>query len=271
MDIRDFNIKVLYPENHALEDLFGLQKTLLSHYIGIEGLPQYPIDIHTKQGQSIIKDFSGRIIEELGEGWESYTHMLDLFTHGINDPIVMKQHLQNFNEEIADAIHFWLELLIYSGIEPKNIYTWVTDVYHIAEPPVDVSDILALLMYHASNLNTLETQFEKFPAHYVIRDKDVKDEFLRGGRAISNRIYEHGKMLLWDITYHLQIARNTLKNKPWKQTQMMTDTKVYEKHLCNHFMAMFKFFAFFGFTPLSLYTIYYNKNQVNQFRIKSKY
>ena len=79
------------------------------------------------------------------------------------------------------------------------------------------------------------------------------------------------KQLLWDNTYWLQIARNTLKNKPWKQTEMMTDLNQYEAAIANCTFAMFKFFAFSGFTAESIYTIYFKKNRVNQFRVESKY
>ena len=55
-----------------LEEIYSMQKELLSGYIGIEGLPQYPIDINTKASQSLLKDFTARVVEELSEGYESF-------------------------------------------------------------------------------------------------------------------------------------------------------------------------------------------------------
>ena len=111
MDIRDITEEVEYPGVESLEKVFELQKEILESYIKIEGMPMYPLNINTKESQKMLKDFSGRIIEELGEGFESYLIMLELFHNG-SDEKLMIPHLQNFNEEISDALHFWLELMI---------------------------------------------------------------------------------------------------------------------------------------------------------------
>lgn len=262
MDIRDITEEVIYPGTNSMGKIFELQKTLLSHYIGIEGLPSYPIDLNTKSSQVLIKDFCGRIIEELGEGFESYLIMLDMFHNGYPEKDMIP-HLQNFNEEISDAIHFWLELLIFSGYEISHLAKWID---------YDKDDsILERWLNIASNQVQKQLYGKRLPARWVIKDHQLKDEFLRGGRALSNDRKDVMKQLLWDITFHLQIARNTLKNKPWKQTGMMTDVKQYEQSIAEATLALFEFFSFTGFTAESLYVIYYKKNKVNQFRIKSKY
>lgn len=262
MDVRDVNVEVIYPGSSSFSDLLTLQKLLLDHYIGIEGLPQYPIDVNTKKSQDLIKDFAGRTIEELGEGYQSYLDMIDMNSRGIAME-KLEPHLQNFNEEVADAIHFFLELMIYSGFETETVAKWLG-----AKPNEDL--IEKGLEFGGFLVNT-EQQFKRFPCKHVIKDKEVKDIFLQGGRKLSNDIKDEYRKLLWDITYWLQILRNTLKNKPWKQTHMMTDVNLYESCMSNAFTAIFKFFYFAGFTKESLYEIYYKKNKVNQFRIKSKY
>lgn len=262
MDIRDVNIDVIYPGNSSFKDLFTLQKKLLDHYIGVEKLPNYPIDINTRESQDLIKDFSGRIIEELGEGYESYLEMLDMMSKGM--PMGdMVSHLQNFNEEIADVIHFWLELMIYSGFDENHIKKWMD----ISES----QDILHESLEMSGFIINSEQMFKKYICLHVIKDKDVRDLFLLGGRRLSTEIKDEYRKLLWDITYWLQLLRNTLKNKPWKQTQMMTDENKYELYMANVFQALFKFFYFTGFSKESLYEIYYKKNKVNQFRLKSRY
>lgn len=72
MDSRDIieePIKVVGGK--YLECMYSLQKELLEQYIKVEGLPQYPIDVNTKKSQIILKDFVGRVIEELAEGYEA--------------------------------------------------------------------------------------------------------------------------------------------------------------------------------------------------------
>lgn len=267
LDIRDIKEKVVYPGNKAFGSIFNLQKELLSHYIIIEGLPSYPIDLNTKSSQNIIKDFTGRVIEELGEGFESYLIMLDMFHNGV-DESEMIPYLQNFNEEIADATHFWLELMVFSGYEIHSLISWISN-YHIIKGKI--SDLLRTWFKLAEIVVNQEVATSKIPCRWVIKDHMLHDEFLRGGRQLGNNRRDIMKKYLWDITYYLQIARNTLKNKPWKQSEMTTDLNQYEYGISETTISFFKFLYFAGFTPESFYEIYYKKNMVNLFRIKSKY
>lgn len=267
MDIRDVTEKVEYPGIISLVEIFKLQKILIDNYVKIESLPDYPIDINTKSSQILIKDFASRIIEELGEGFESYLTMLDMFHQGVDEE-EMIPHLQNFNEEISDALHFWLELMIYSGYETEHLMKWLA-LY--SEKTYGGYDQLDSWIKVAGLMVDQELAMKRLPCRWVVKDHMLEDEFLRGGRQLSTERKNLMKQYLWDITYHLQIVRNTLKNKPWKQTQMMTDANQYEEAMAQTCLALFKFFYFAGFTKESIYVIYYKKNKINQFRIKSKY
>ncbi len=84
-------------------------------------------------------------------------------------------------------------------------------------------------------------------------------------------IYLQEKPDFWEITYELGLMCNCLKNKPWKQSQMMTDAKKFESHLVK---AWFNFYTFLhnnGLSDQDIYKIYFKKKEVNKFRIKSKY
>ena len=52
---------------------------------------------------------------------------------------------------------------------------------------------------------------------------------------------------------------------------MMTDEVIYRVKLMEGTLFMFGFFAFVGMTARSIYHIYYKKNKINEFRIRSKY
>ena len=79
-------------------------------------------------------------------------------------------------------------------------------------------------------------------------------------------------MLLYaNCTLAFNIARNTLKNKPWKQTQMKTDEANYRMLIIEGFVKLIEFFEFAGLTEDDIYFLYYKKNMVNNFRIRSKY
>lgn len=271
MDIRNVIEKVVYPED-GLKEIFKLQGELLQDYIKVEGLPNYPIDLNVRSSQVIIKDFIGRIVEELGEAWESHREMLLMVNNKENDLIdrdLMISHLQNFNEEISDALHFFMELLMYSGFTYDHISKWLyRGMAECGKGP----DLLQDLFFRGKNsTNTLRNELLNSYSLVVLSDSELTDEFLRGGRIVSKLYHRIAPQMLWDITYNLQIARNTLKNKPWKQTEMMTDEHQYETQISKAWGLLFNFLAYSGFTPLSLYTIYYKKNMINRFRIRSKY
>ena len=282
MDIRDIRDCPPYPTDvphGALEMMFGWQKELLNEYIKIEGLPQYPINLDIKSNQTLIKDFSGRIVEELGESYESIEGLH--LNHGLpkineRNTDLDKAQIQNANEEIADAIHFYLELMIFSDISIDDIITYldtkITPILRVKILHLNTEgDLLkTLMMWASSNNGSLRHITEK--AYCLLPDKVADDnEFLRGCRKTSLQFATKIAEMMWSITYQLQIARNALKNKPWKQTQMLTDKGVFKERTLEGFLNMFILMDFMGMTHQTIFEIYYKKNQVNCFRIRSKY
>lgn len=63
---------------------------------------------------------------------------------------------------------------------------------------------------------------------------------------------------------------NCLKNKPWKQTQMLTDVARFHNNLFSTWIWYIAICSYFV-TPDELYSFYFKKNQVNQFRQRSNY
>ena len=103
MDSR--NIKEPTPQiedGKHLEKIYDLQKELLDSYIKIEGLPSYPIDVNSKKSQIILKDFTGRVIEELGEGYESMLKVFNKIRCNILKPS-LKRPLSYRNFPLANS------------------------------------------------------------------------------------------------------------------------------------------------------------------------
>ena len=132
MDVRNIQIpKLQLDSTQYLHKIYELGLTQLEGYLKIEGLPAPPLDINPPKSQVILKDFIGRIIEELTEGYESTSEVVNIMKgYGWNIAIVnnykdLLNHLQNANEEQADAIGFFITLLLYSNIMPEDIYEYV--------------------------------------------------------------------------------------------------------------------------------------------------
>lgn len=76
----------------------------------------------------------------------------------------------------------------------------------------------------------------------------------------------------WDVVYQLGLMCNCLKNKPWKQTQMLTDRPKFHRYLRRAWNAMYGVLVNeANLTDADIYNLYFKKNEVNKFRIRSKY
>ena len=288
-DIKEMPEKV-YDEKY-LEKIYELQKELLDEYVKIEGLPPYPVNINSKKSQVLIKDFVGRVIEELAEGYESMIEVVNITKENkffFGDVTVSEiqravNHLQNVSEEMADAMHFMVELLIYSNIQPEDINAYIDKVM----PVIKSSNIIrrsmnvgiAMLSISNDDNGTTTGGYVDLVAKmkrvnyelYPDGDDDRDWELYQAGHNVNELDFIQRKKDLWDVTYHLNLARNFLKNKPWKQSQMMSDEIRYQEQIVLAFIKMMGLFANIGITPENLYHIYFKKNMVNRFRQKSKY
>lgn len=286
MDARD--IKELPPVvagGNYLEQIYSLQKELIDHYVGIEGLPQYPLDVNTKKNQLLIKDFVGRVIEELAEGYESFklvediTQKNQLWFNGDNNHEYqqMLNHLQNANEEQADALHFMVELLIFANIQPEDIddycnsYLDQLNQHTLTYEPNTLHKAGMIGYSLLTNDNEGDHTGTSLDLLSLLdTDKDIS--LIKGGRIYNRQAYHEMKSNMWDVVYHLNIARNYLKNKPWKQSQMMTNELAFQEELVKAFIKLIGYFYTLGLTDKEdIYILYFKKQRVNKFRINSKY
>lgn len=295
-DIKEEPIKVVGGK--YLECIYSLQKKLLDHYIKIEGIQSYPVDVNTKRSQVLLKDFTGRVIEELAEGYEALILVDELTTKNklwfgqelnTDDFVQTLNHLQNAGEEMADAMHFMTELLIYANIQPEDIESylnkWIDKNMSIMAYNLSIRKLntIAKAMSVGSLLIQTEYTFDYKNSNLVdlvglynlVKDEEgipnIDVRFLNCGRLYNSEKYRSFKPMMWDVTYHLNIARNFLKNKPWKQSQMMTNEQQYQESLVKAFISMMGLFYMMGIDDENLFFLYFKKNMVNQFRIKSNY
>lgn len=108
-------------EGDRLEQIFCRQRELMEKYEPIEranGLlitDDVPVNIDSAKGQSRLKDFAWRVVEEIGEAMNCLKNKPWKQTQ-------METDVLHYKEEIADAFHFFVELCILSGIDHKDIF-----------------------------------------------------------------------------------------------------------------------------------------------------
>ena len=146
---------------------------------------------------------------------------------------------EHFLEEMIDSIHFFIELNILCGIGPSQI----RDYFEIPEG-VDALNYLGETNDHIS-LMTGSTDYKMLPDGLLI--------YAYIGQPIGN-------------------AMNRLKNKPWKQTHMITDKQAFMDCIFPAWLGYFKVLSEkHGLTAKDIFTLYFKKSEVNKFRIKSQY
>ena len=92
------------------------------------------------------------------------------------------------------------------------------------------------------------------------------DNFKRGGKGISG--YEKN---MGECIYFLGMVGNTLKNKKWKQTNILTDKAKFFQYLDTAYYHLLCTIFSCGCTPHDLYNFYFKKSEVNKFRQRSNY
>lgn len=108
----------------------------------------------------------------------------------------------------------------------------------------------------------------------MIKDKDGVEELYEKGKAL--RQFENGNRhgrIQGDVTelvMTLGMMCNCLKNKPWKQTNMVTDKENFYNHLKDVWVIYFSLLSNV-LEPDEIIQTYLKKSQVNKFRQRSNY
>lgn len=226
-----------------LWNLFNLQKRLIERYTSIEKLPPPPLNLHLPAHQVILKDFASRVVEELGESYESYVQFLE----GKD----VYKNIVNSNEELMDALHFLLELAIYCDVTSKDIEDKFGGTFE---------DSWCKEFYYRIGRTTVKGKIEDGLLGFKL------------GLTLSSEINKISiERSLWATAYKVQLIRNCLKNKPWKQTQMVTDILSLKTHVIDSMISLFSLFSVCNLPIDSILQFYFMKNEVNLFRINSKY
>lgn len=276
LDIRNIKEPVPKVEN-ILQEMYVLGIDQLNGYRQIESLPEYPLDINNPESQVILKDFIGRVIEELTEGFESTNEVFDLCSkNGWNMEMLNEEEhqsilnsLANANEEQADALGFFFTLLAYSNILPEDIlsYNKAKDLFEVM-----AIGVKELVIKYSDYHNLLKFDIIRKEDFYEDEGKwEHINSYTPGFHQMNELSHEAEKLYLWEVIYELNKARNFLKCRPWKQTQVMTKEIDFQESLVKAFYLYMGFLAMNGFTPLGLFGLFFKKQRLNRWRQQTNY
>ena len=262
-----------------LGKMFQLQSNLMDKYIGLGKLPNYPLpSLDDRGSQLVIRDLIGYLLEELGEAYEKINETTQNILSPMGREITSKNVVQ-VNEEMADILHFLLEIMVFSGITRDDLATEtykglvemnIGDKYmaQYKENPSNMQVLHAMLLLGS----TICRMNRKNPIGNVavLHNHNIIDIEL-GFNFTSPKGLEVIALICWDITQNMTMVTNTLKNKPWKQGDMETKTDKYNERLYYLFFSVIELYSYMGFTAEAVYQTYALKNHINLVRVLQKY
>lgn len=141
---------------------------------------------------------------------------------------------EHFLEEMIDALHFFTELNILCGITAEKVKQYFE---------VDDRDTMEFLEQVAATIDS-------------------------GSAALISE----SSLIYATIGQCIGNAMNRLKNKPWKQTHIVTDEQAFMDCLMPAWLGFFRVLSCkYGLTHNDIFTLYFKKSEVNKFRIRSGY
>jgi len=162
----------------------------------------------------------------------------------------------------------WLKDFIYRTIEEVGESF---EIIYINKDWSKVSDI-DKLHYSEELIDALHFYMELcLIAGYNSSDFKQLNEYGQITGIETSLEYIYFKIRHWNIVQYLTLAGNKLRNKKWKQTQVLTDRNIFFEYLEKALDELIRALRSVGLTDEDIYNMYFKKNQVNKFRQRSKY
>lgn len=143
---------------------------------------------------------------------------------------------EHFIEEMIDSVHFFIELCLFCGYSVESIRKFFN-----ATEGVDTLDHLLEVSNQTTNIENIKL----FPMSLIIYTM---------------------------ILQPLGQAMNKLKNKPWKQSHMVTDVEAFEANMMAVWVGYVRVLCTVAeLSPQNIFEFYFKKSEVNKFRMRSGY
>ncbi len=159
------------------------------------------------------------------------------------------------------------------NIDTANGQKWIKDfAWRVTEEICEAKEAYEFALQNEDDKDCFDIHYD----HYIEELIDalhflIELTIISGyNHLIVPRNYQETKEI-FEPVYYLGLMCNCLKNKPWKQSQMLTDRPKFESYLEKTWSALLGIFNDEGLSLKEVYDYYFKKNAVNQFRQRSKY
>lgn len=162
--------------------LFSMQEELIEQYWEIENLPKPPLSLFRKHDQRVMRELTFRVIEELYEmAWAT------------DDSAA--------GEEFCDALHFYIELLVYASVSHIALDRVLTDL----ETGVTIDD---LVMSAVQSVRSLKFKPWKKAQPEFSRPQYVEALLILGCRLFSYALQRGWTFSMIDATFKVTWQKN---------------------------------------------------------------
>lgn len=101
-----------------LEEMYEQQRSFNSLLRDERNHPQFPLDLSVKKNQQFLKSLTHECMHELFES----NHLLkNSKNHRVTE--IAEFDRESYKEELCDALHYFMGIIIYSGISCDELYT----------------------------------------------------------------------------------------------------------------------------------------------------
>ena len=100
------------------EQMWKQQESFMKLLQSRRDFPVFPVDITTKNGQKILKSITHECMHEL---FEANTALKNSKDHRATD--VSDFDRDGYVEELCDALHYFFEILIFSGVSMEDLFS----------------------------------------------------------------------------------------------------------------------------------------------------
>jgi hypothetical protein len=235
--------EVVLDEDHgkyqALEVIWLHRLQLMQLYLDKGKLPEWPINVEVEQGQIFMRELIGFLEEEIFEAFEILERTELVLRKGelsFEDRI---KHFYEFNEEIADTLHLWFEVMIYFGIDNYAFNDYYLKLYKEKGlmSPNDVKNTTSLdmaikysyaVLYQndditLGNLKMGQMDLVTATLAHKIDNEGLSWELFNGGRYLSAKRVRMSESYLFHSIKYLQASKHTLKIKYWRNQDQKPD------------------------------------------------
>jgi hypothetical protein len=118
-DVREdepMNMGPSVPKRNELEEMWDQQEDFMYLLKEKRNFPDFPTDLTSKKGQQFLKDIRNHLMEEL---FEAGQHLKNAKSHRATE--IPEVDREAYLEELVDALHLYLELVIASGITRREL------------------------------------------------------------------------------------------------------------------------------------------------------